>query len=266
MGKLVCFWSPYAGHGKTTSSLCAVLGGFALQYPELNIAVSCTQKEDKSLIKKLDENLAAWSDKGWLDSFGIGALKLYSRQNAISTDNIRHCGLSASNNKLYIYPNFSWRETEDGETFELITKHLPKAFDIAFLDLDSGNTEKVLKYMEAADYVIVVLPQDPLYAGQFLQEDSVSFAGIDFGIVFGGCIPSSQYRSSFYKKRYGKKTGDRILGEIMWNPDYFEAMSTGRTMDFFFRNNMPVKKEENYEFISQVKKTTERIQKKLIFS
>ncbi|MBQ8877753.1 MAG: hypothetical protein IJ029_03425 [Lachnospiraceae bacterium] len=266
MGKLVCFWSPYAGHGKGTSSLCAVLGGFVLQHPELNIAVSYTQKGDKSLIKKLDGDVAAWNDNGWLDSFGIGTLKMFSRQNTVSTDYIRHCGLSVSDKELFFYPNVSWGEPDDRETFELMTKHLPKAFDIAFLDLESGDKERAVQYMEAADYVIVVLPQEPLYAEKFLQENSGSFAGIDFGIIFGGCISSSQYRSAFYKKRYGKKTGDRILGEILWNADYFEAMSAGKTIDFFFRNNMPVKKEENYEFISQVKKTTERIREKLVFS
>lgn len=58
---------------------------------------------------------------------------------------------------------------------------------------------------------------------------------------------------------------DKFLGEILWNADFFDAMSVGKTRDFFLRNNVPVKKEENYEFIIQIKKTTERIQEKLLF-
>lgn len=264
MGKLVCFWSPYAGHGKSTSSLCAVLGGFVLQYPELTMAVSYTQKEEESLISKLDGKVAGWNDNGWLDSFGIGALRMYSRQNTFSTEHIRHCGLCVSNQNLYFYPNASLGGTDDKATFELMTKHLPKAFDIVFLDLKSGDKEMALQYMKAADYVVMVLPQEPLYAEKILQKNSDFFEETDYGIIFGGCISGSQYRSSFYKRRYGKKAEEKILGEILWNADYFEAMSAGKTLDFFFRNRMPVKKEENYEFISQVKKTAERIRKKLI--
>ena len=266
MGKLVSFWSPYAGHGKVTSSLCAVLGGFMLRYPELSMAVSYIQKESVTLLKKLDNDAAFWNDKGWLDMFGVDTLKMYERQNTVRLDSIRRCGLSISGKKLYFYPNSSWNEKEDTLTFKILTEQLKKEFDIVFLDLESGKKSKSLQYMAESDYVVIVLPQDPMYVDIFWQEQEAYLRDTNYGIVFGGCFLKSQYRSIYYKRLYGKKMNNKILGEIPWNADFFNAMSVGKTMDFFFRNYAPVKKEENYEFIMQVKKTTERLQKNIICS
>jgi len=264
MGKLVSFWSPYVGHGKTTSSLCAIVGGFTMLYPELSLAVSYTQKDSVSLLKKLDAHACVWKDKGLLDGFGVDALKMYGRQNLISTDHIRRCGLPLSGKSLFFYPNYSKNGRNDDLTFQVLTKQLKKEFEIVFLDLKSGNKEEALPYMRESDYVVVVLPQEPLYIESFLQEKDISVDNLDYGVVFGGCFSNSQYGCAYYKKKYGKQLNDIFLGEILLNADYYEAMSVGKTVDFFLRNNTPVKKEENYEFIVQVKKTTERIQKKLL--
>lgn len=263
MGKLVSFWSPYAGHGKATSSLCAVLGGFVLQYPALSMAVSHTQKESGFLLKKLDNNAAVWKDKGWLDALGIDVLKMYSRQNAVSAENIQRCGLPVLGKSLYFYPNDARNRGDDSIVFNLLTKQLKREFEIVFLDLESGNKENSMQYLKASDFVIIVLPQDPLYVEKFLQESGDYLSGLEYGFIFGGCFSKSQYRSNYYRKIYGNKMSNKILGEILWNADFFDAMAEGKTLDFFFRNSETVKKEENYEFIRQVKKTTERIRKKI---
>lgn len=264
MGKLISFWSPYPGHGKATSSLCAVLGGFLLQYPDLSIAVSHTQKDPGILLKKLDCDVAAWNEKGWLDSFGTGALKMYGRQNALLSENIRRCGLPVYGKQCLFYPNNMKYESNGREAFLFLAEQLKKEFNLLLLDLKSGNKEEALRYMEKSDYVIIVLPQDPFYVDLFMKEEMECFSEINFGMIFGGYLPKSQYRSTFYKKEYGNSFWDGFLGEIPWNGDFFDAMSAGKTMDFFFRNYAPVKKEENYDFIFQIKKTTERIRKNSI--
>ena len=54
MGKLVTFWSPFIGQAKVTSSMCAIVAAFAMQYPELEIALSHTQPESIELEERLD--------------------------------------------------------------------------------------------------------------------------------------------------------------------------------------------------------------------
>lgn len=263
MGKLLSFWSPYAGHGKTTASLCAIVGGFAMQYPELSIAISHTQKDSAALLKKLDNHACLWNDSGLMSGFGIEALKMYVRQTADSMDYIRRCGVPLLEKRISFYPNYSKKEMNDSLTFQVLTELIKREFEIVFLDLQSGNSEEALPYMQESDYVVIALPQDPFYIDSFWQNAEAYIENVNYGIVFGGCFLDSQYRGAYYLKKYGKRLSDKVLGEILWNTEYFDAMATGKALDFFFRNSMPVKKEENYEFIVQIKKTTERIQEKL---
>lgn len=265
MGKLVSFWSPYPGHGKVTSSICGIIGGFTLQYPELSLAVSHVRNDPVTLLRKLDSHAFLWQEKSLLDGFGIAALKMYERQKVLSFDNIRRCGLPLYDKSVYFYPNVTRNGWNDSLTFQVLTKQLRKEFEIVLLDLGSGNKEDALQYMQESDYVVVVLPQDPYYADCFLQKEESHMNNINYGIILGGCFGNSRYRSAYYKRKYGKKVSDKFLGEILWNADFFDAMSVGKTRDFFLRNNVPVKKEENYEFIIQIKKTTERIQEKLLY-
>lgn len=260
MGKLVSFWSPYAGHGKATSSLCSIIGGFVLQYPEVSLAVSHMKKDSIALLGKLDSKAVVWKEKGLLDGFGMEALKMYSRQRALSLDSVRRCGLPLYDKTVLFYPNFTGHEPDDAVTFQILTEQLKKEFQLVFFDLESGNKDVALQYMQVSDYVVIVLPQDPLYAESFLKEDQ-NMNNINYGIIFGGCFRNSKYSSTYYRRKYEKRMNSRILGEILWNADFFDAMSAGKTLDFFQRNNTPVKNEENYEFIVQTKKAAERINK-----
>ncbi len=264
MGKLVSFWSPFSGHGKATSSLCAVLGGFLTQYPELSIAVSHTRKDAAGLINKLDMHAAVWNEKGWLDVFGINSMKIYGRQNSVTKECVRRFGLPLSGKSLYFFPNHSQNDNDDKEAYSLLTNYLKREFDIVFLDLESGKTENSLQYMKASDYVIIVLPQDPMYVERFLYESGECFSETEYGIVFGGWLLNSQYSKAYYRRKYGNKLCEKIVGEILWNADFFDALSSGKSLDFIFRNYATVKKEDNYDFILQIKKTAERISKKII--
>lgn len=263
MGKLVSFWSPYSGQGKTTSSLCGIIGGLTLQCPELIFAVSHMQKDSVALLRKLDSHAFRWQEKGLLDGFGMGAMRLYERQNVLSNETVRRCGLPLYEKSVYFYPNVTRNGLDENLTFQVCAEQLRKEFELVFLDLESGNKGDALRYMQESDYAVVVLPQDPFYTDCFLQKEETHMKNINYGIILGGCFGCSRYRSAYYKRKYGKKVSDKFLGEILWNADFFDAMTVGKTRDFFLRNSVPAKKEENYEFIVQIKKTTERLQEKL---
>lgn len=266
MGKLVTFWSPYKGHGMTTSSVCAVAGGFMLQYPESKIAISYTQQNTMSLAEKLDSRDLGYKRKELYENLGINALKLYIRQMELSDEIIERCGIPLRSNSMYFYPNIHTIGEDENIVFIILTKQLKHSFDVVFLDLESENKEKAVSYMKEADFSIIMLPQETMYAERFLREEKDFLEQVDYGIVFGGSFSESKYSSAYYKKNADKTTGGRILGEIYKNAGFFDAMCSGKTLDFFLRNQKTVKKEENYEFICQAKKTAEGIGKKIIFT
>ncbi len=266
MGKMVTFWSPYKGHGKTTSSLCAIVSSFMLQYPDLRVAVSYTEKDSLVLPQKLYNPEMLFGQKEMFENFGIDALKLYIRQRELSEEIIERYGIPLQMKSLYLYPN-TQGEVGDGKLiFNILTEQLKRVFDVVFLDLESGNRKIAVSYMKKADLAVVVLPQDPLYLEKFIREEEELLKMINFGVVFGGGFENSNFNCPYYKKILGKKYGKMIIGEIYQNVGFFEAMSAGKTLDYFWRNQMAIKKEENYGFICQAKKTAENIGKKIVLA
>ena len=266
MGKLVTFWSPYKGHGMTTSSLCAVAGGFMLQYPECKIAISSTQQNTMALAERLDNRGPVYKRKELYENLGINALKIYIRQMELSDEIIDRCGIPLQSKFIYFYPNIHMTGEEEKIVFIILTKQLKHSFDVVFLDLESGNREVAVSYMKEADFSIIMLPQEPMYIEKFLREETDFLEQVAYGIVFGGSCMGSKYSSSYYKKTADKMMGGRIVGEIYRNVGFFDAMCSGKTLDFFLRNQRTIKKEENYEFICQAKNTAESIGKKIVIT
>jgi hypothetical protein len=266
MGKLVTFWSPYKGHGTTTSSLCAIAGGFLLQYPEWNLAISYTQKDSWDLPGKLDNRSWMHGKKDLFKNVGINSLKLYIRQMVLSDEIIGRCGIPLQAKSLSFYPNVSGVGGDEKLMFQILTKQLKRAFDVVFLDLETGNRKEADYYMKEADLAIILLPTEPAYVDWFVKEEEKKMEQVNYGIVFGGCLSGSKYNCTYYKKNTDKIISSRILGEIYRNVSFLDAMCDGKTIDFFLRNQLTIKKEENYEFICQAKKTAENIAKKIILT
>ena len=263
MGKMITFWSPYAGHGMATSSLCAVAGGFALRYPECKIAISHAQAQELSLAGKLDNREQDYRKRELYDNLGINALKMYIRKRELTDEIIEKCGIPLPMKSVFFYPNMSITESDTSIVFQILTQQLIRSYDVVFVDLESGNRKEAYRYMKAADLAIVVLPTEPAFIERFLMENEQYLEQIKYGVVFGGSLAESKYSSKFYRKSKNKTFGERILGEIYRSAAYFDAMCEGRTLEFFLRNQMAVKKEENYEFICQAKKTAESIGRKI---
>lgn len=263
MGKLVTFWSPYSGHGKVTSTLCAIAGGFGLRYPELNVAISHIRMDSLKLEEKLTGRTILETKKEFYETVGMSALRLNCRRAVLSEDIIRRCGIMLRMKSLWLYPNAGREEMNQDLTFCLLTEQLKKEFDVVFLDLESSSREDSLAYMEAADYTVVVLPQEPSYVEAFFKE-AEAFGKLRYGIVFGGYLTNSKYSRRYYGKRSDRRSWEKIIGTIPWNEGFFDAMCDGKTLDFFLRNQMARKKEENYEFIFQTGKTAEQIKERVL--
>lgn len=263
MGKLVVFWSPYEGHAKVTSVLCAVAGGFGIKYPQISVAISNAEHNAIDLAEKLDSQTVSDRKKEIYGNLGIAALKVNCRQAVLSAEKIKRCAIPLRMKSLYLYPNVGGEGEGDELAFLLLTEHLKKEFDAVFLDLEGGKTKGAFRYMEVADYVVVVLPQEPSYVEHFLDEQEEILAGKEYGIILGGYLKASKYNERYYTR---KKKGKAIMGAIPMNTGFFDSMAEGKTLDFFLKNQMAIKKEENHEFIFQAKKAAEQIEKRVFLS
>ncbi len=263
MGKMITFWSPYIGQAKVTSSLCAVAGMFGMEYPELSIAISHIHRDSLALEEKLDSSTPVETRKELYKKTGISALKLNCRQAVLTSEKIRRSAVPLRMKSLYLYP---YTEQEmDRLTYKLFTETLKNEFDIFFLDLENGKQELSLRFMKEADLVVVVLPQSPVYCKQFFEQEEW-LKEKEICVLFGGYLPKSKYSRNFCMRKTERKADGGWTGAIPINTGFFDAMTEGKTLDYFFRNQLVGKKEENYEFIVQAKKAAEGIRKKLFFS
>ncbi len=256
MGKLITFWSPYRGQAGVTSVVCAIAGAFGLEYPELELALSHTRTDSMELEKRLDGRPGRAGKKELFEKTGVTALKLNFRQAVLTSEKIRRCAIPLLMKSLYLFPG-GGRQEQDELWFQLMTKKLVQEFSMTFLDLECGWSEASLQLMGEADMAVIVLPQRPEYWQQFLEHDVEKLEVKRTGLMLGGYLEHSRYSPGYFLRKYP----GRILGAVPRNAGFLDAMTEGRTLDFFQKNKSVGKKEENYEFIVQTKRTAECLKK-----
>lgn len=266
MGKLVTFWSPYIGQAKVTATLCAVAGSFGMLYPEMDVALCQAVPGKLELESKLDSRDSIEERSNLYAKLGISALSLNYMQEMLTSEKIRRCALPLLMRSLYLYPHLEKENADKELTFHLLSNCLVKEFDLLFLDLKSGYDKTSLRYMEAADLVVVVLPQAPIYWSDFFNDLEEHFTGKNLVVILGASLGKSRYSIQYYerKKLYMEKIV--LAGAVPLNVGYMDALAEGNTLHFLLRNQFVRKKEENYEFIFQAKKTAETIRKILFLS
>ena len=197
MGKLVAFWSPYEGKAKVTSSLCAVAGMLGMEYPELSIAISHIGSDCMELGEKLDCRHRHNIKEEIYGKAGITSVKLNFRQSVLSSDKIRRSAVPLLMKSLFFYPNAE-EKRYDELTDYIVTQVIPGEFDALLLDLKSGFNGYSKRFLEAADFLIVVLPQDPRAWENFMLRESEYMSGKKYFILLGGYLENSKFGRKYF--------------------------------------------------------------------
>ena len=259
MGKLITFWSPYIGKAGVTSSMCAIAGMLGMQYPELSVAISHVNRNFIELEEKLDAATASGKQQELYSKSGITALKFHCRQAKLTSEKIRRSAIPLRMKSLYLYPNSE--QNRDSLGFQLLTETLKEEFDLVLLDLENGEGGYSKDFMDSSDLIVVVLPQNPYYWSAFGKESGRYLEGKNYLVLLGQFLETSRYSPFFSMKQIMKCTKAGMAGVVPVNKDFFDALATGRTLDFFYKNQYVRKKEENYEFFVQTKRAAEQIKR-----
>lgn len=261
MGKLITFWSPYAGRAKVTSVMCAVAGAFGILYPNTELALSHVIPETMDLESRMDDRIGGRERRSLYETSGLAALELQYMQSVLTSEKIRRCAIPMLMKSLYLFPGAIKKGATEELRHQLLTERLAQEFSYTFLDLGSGRTESNFRLMEAADVVVVVLPQQP----ENRERLRLMLSGIpkakEVCMIIGGYMKNSRYSEEGLKRKKEYAEVGKIIGVIPMNAGYMDAMAEGRTLEFFLRNELVKKKEDNYEFIYQAKRATEQLKK-----
>lgn len=266
MGKLVAFWSPFIGQSKVTSTMCAVAGAMGIRFPKLEVALTHVQSDSMDLEECLDFRLGWNGKKELYEKTGLAALQLNYMQAALTPEKIRRCAIPLLMKSLYLFPGSGKQEIREEVQFQILTEKLVAEFDLTFFDLQSGGLENKEKLLQAADAVVVVLPQREACWDRFLENNLDMLKGRKICLVIGGYLKDSRYNLDYFRRKRHVKGKGIFLGAVPMNAAYMDAMEAGRCLEFFLKNELAERKEDNYEFISQTKRIAEYIKTELFIS
>lgn len=264
MGKLIAFWSPCAGKAKVTASMCAVAGAMGLWYPEVEIALVHT-KENTELEEYLDSKSSRNNQKDLYEKIGVAALQLNYMQAVLTAEKIRRCAIPLIMKSLYLFPGSGKTEGVDERRFRTLTEKLVDEFEVTFLELEAGWSGISEEMMQVADAVVMVLPQNPTCWESYM-EDKKRLEDKKCCVLIGGYLNNSRYGMNYFRRRYFAKNKEQFLGTIPMNAGYMDAMADGRSLDFFLKNELTERKEENYEFIIQTKRIAKYLKTEILIS
>ena len=270
LGKLVTFWSPVIGQAKVTGSLCAVVSSLGVTHPEIEIAVSAVCGNSAGLEGCLDERIG-WTRKQELyERSGMTALLAACKQSDLEREAIRRSALPLVMKSVALFPGLRsemkmihGKEVERLEQYLFLEKILQE-YDVTVLDLKSGWHNSAVFYMKQADIAVIVLPQNPGVWKQY-KEDRRRLELKQEMILLGGSTGNSRYGPGQVSRTiFCNPKG--TVGVVPWNAGYMDAMSEGRTMEFFLKNVHVRARDENYEFMEETRKTAETIRRRLFIS
>jgi len=265
LGKLITFWSPVCGQAKVTSTMCAIVSALGLWHPKLEIAIAHTGEGNMNLEDGMDMKIEVRRKKDFYERTGLSALILNYKQGDLSSEKIRRCAVPLLLGNVVLFPGLGeeFLLVQGGDLtelrFHILTEKVTKEFEMTCLDLQNGWSEISFRYMQAADLNVIVLPQVPQVWELYLKEYQEKLEGKNVYFVFGGYAKSSRY-GNWQLKRSIRRAGEHV-GSVPWNVGFMDAMSEGRIMEFFMRNRVTIKREENYEFMEQTKRTAEKVRK-----
>lgn len=265
MGKLITFWSPVRGTAKVTSALCAIVSALGLHDPKVEIAIAHAKEGNTDLEDRMDVKIVLGRKKDFYERTGLAALILNYKQGELNAERIKRCAVPLLLGNVSLFPGagteFSLIQGGDFPEleFHILTDKLVKEFELTCLDLENGMSEVSFRYMQAADLVVVVLPQIPLVWERCFKLVRERLKGKPVFFVFSGYVKDSRYGVSQLRRKV--RDMERKIGRVPWNVGFMDALAEGRTMEFFLKNQMVGKKEENYEFMEQTGKTAEQIRR-----
>ena len=258
MGKLIVFWTPFAGRCGCTASMGAVVTAMALRYPELEMAICHMQMGSMELINRLESRTVKPENREAYERMGLNALALNYMQSELTAEKIKRCAVQLRLKSLYLYPAVGKKENIEEIYDALLNEKLKEEFDMVFVDLEAGRTARSLGYLKKAEVIVLVLPQDDFCWQLYEEEYKKEMEGKEVCIVLGKYRCDSRFTQSYFKKKQ-HRAGGKIIGTVPECTGYMDAMAEGRTLEFFLKNQMVGKKETNYEFMEQTRQSAEKL-------
>lgn len=264
----VAFWSNSSGRAGTTSNmacisiLCAMLERkksilFENHYNLNGLEQAFLKRKEKSA-NVLKEEFAYYDQRG-LDGLIRRVHSNYTYEKLMDDVSMKFL-----EDTLYYLPkshdmNYEYFEYELNQVAKPLIDLLDRTFDMVFMDTVFNNSLSTKLILEESELVVVNLCQNEAFLDHFFSNYQ---SLIDKSIfLIGNYQKQSKCNLSVIRRKY--QIPKEQIGVIPFNLEFGEAVSGGAAVEFFMRNLTCKRKDENYYFMSQVKKSAYMVLERL---
>lgn len=264
----VAFWSNVSGKCSTTANTAAL---------SVMSALECGNKvivfENHSGICGLDSALISsgkipskvYDNSFTYNTIGMNSLLRKMHYSGCENESIINNVIGFCDNRLLYIPGYN-SINEDVFEYELnmvierLLINLERFGQNVFVDTANNNNLSTKIILNEADIVVVNLNQNHKVIQDFFDNYSSILHKTFF--VLGNYEPYSRFDIQAISKHY--KIKPDCISAIPYNYEFREALLTGTVVDFILRNYNCSRRDDNYYFINQLKKTAIMLNNKMI--
>lgn len=260
----IVFWAPVHGQTRQSSNMLAVALTIAMQ-KKRRLLITQTQFR----MNDLEDAIAGRSAtkemrEKFYQGIGLDAVQRYIKSKPMEEKDLENCCIQIlPGTELMLLPGTNSGSYEIysealGEMMKFFLQEAERYFDCVLVDVSPGGDRISRMLMEEADVVVVNLSQnigviDSLFWNypKELQKKKVFY-------LVGSYLSDSCYNLHNLRFRYGKMKRSNS-GGIPLNVGFMDAISAGKTVDFFEANREAEPGDSNYKFIREVQAVADRL-------
>lgn len=264
----VAFWSNVGGKNGVTSNLVGISVMLAMEknLKSLLYENHCNVSSiERAFCMKGSEPYVREEEHYYFQHRGMDALIKEMHAAIYYQDMIQRASQTILNQYIYYIPqsNHIHEELFEHEFYEVIDPFLEQTESfpyVSFIDTAGSNNLSTKVILSKADLVVVNLSQEPCIIDHFFENYSSLISKSIF--LLGGYNPYSTFDIANIRKKY--HIPKEQIGVIPYNIGYRDAMGQGEVISFLARNYQCRNKNENYQFMKELKNSAELIYKKMI--
>ena len=270
---IVTFWNGTKEHCGTTSSSVAFATHLAIEH-NIKILLITTSFNDSLIYdcfwKQTKSSIFFTKVSQGVDTAGIEGLNRLIRSNRLTPNAITDYTKVVLTGRLEIILGVEGN-TEQFElvktSYAQIIEQASKYYDMVIVDLDNEiGVNPVTEVLKKSDIVVAMISQrsDNIIKTKEIIEKNSFLKQERTLITIGNYMSNSKYNAKNISRNLLKKK--EIINTIPYNNLFFEASQEGKIIDLFLKLMSVNVKDENYVFISELKRLYENINAKLRMS
>lgn len=257
----IAFWSPVHGQAKISSNICAIAIASSIMNDGSNNIITESDGHSKSLRVALTGK-SDFSKKVIVDNIGMTAVINFTYTASLNDMALNSCSINLMSSLSYI-PGISNTQKKLYKNYDdklkISINKMDTLCDNLFVDVGAFRNELTLDITRNADIIVVCLPQNVNLINKFFK--GFSSYGLDskkIVYVIGAYDDCSSYSIKNIMRMYDE-INRHNFGVIPYNIEFSDAFNDGNVVEFIRKNYSCSKNDDNYFFISSVKKCVDLI-------